>query len=432
MKIITKKSVIFAALAVVLLATALIVSCEAPTLDRIFDKEEPSLPGTGKVRLTINNRNASRTIVPGLPGDIKYLLVLKGNGVGLNDFFATVVGDGSPKTVSNIPIGTYQSAQVIAYTGSTTLNNSNTSGTSFLSVAIGESNAQNSGGSGYNIDGLTPTDLGSHTPTLYTPGTISGNGAGTGTFSYNIINNASARLASAKFYVLGRGGTTDLNSGAAYTINPTTGYGSKVPVSTAVPTGYYNVIFELTDSETPPNTVYYYEILHVYKNLESIYTTTFIPSIFPAQIISSPGSVSISITGINGAPNVEGTLSTNDAANVIIAMGLASDVVRPVTIKAGTGRNLTFEIDSPSGATYVGWERVVAGSPPTITPITVGSNGVTVNNATADTFTITFDTTGGGGTFPYLIDGETVYGFQLHLQYDSQDFNLPLVNIIFQ
>jgi len=426
MKIITKKSVIFAALAIALLATALIISCNAPTLDGISDKEEPSKPGTGKVRLTINNRNASRTIVPTFTDNVpKYLVILTGKVNGsldgtsnTNTFYATVSGS----TVNDVPVGTYTSAQVFAYVKDDA-DLDDTDGSTYATYAIGDSTANTgTGGNGFTITGVgSPPNLGTYTVSLYTPGT------GNGSFAYNITNNTSNRLATASFVVKGRGGTSDLNSGGSYAIST---YGSEVPVlaslpsgASTIPSGYYNVIFTLKDTDN--QVVNFFEILHVYKNMKSLYKSTFIASIFP-DALSPPAVGNVAITiNIPEVAVVEGALDAGGDSNVGIVPGAPTDVVRNVNIKKGASRSLTFVVNTPSsGVTFTNWCDGL------MNPITPG-NGISISDdlPTTQSFTISFDTT--NGSFPLAIDGSP-NGIQLVLALSgSVPFSTPLINIRF-
>jgi len=415
MKIITKKSVIFAALAVVLLATALVISCNSP-LDGISDKEEPSKPGTGKVKLTINTRNASRTILPvsATPTDTKYLVVLTGDGTpALPDQYINVTPTGATQTLNNIPIGTYTKVQVIVYVNATAFAPaSDTFSTFASSYAIGESSAISAS---YNVNGTTPTNLGTHNTALYIPGATTGYGVGTGSFSYNITNSAN-RLASAEFVVLGRGGVADLNSGSAFVISS---FGSEVSVGTSIPTGYYNVIFTIEDDEA--NIVNFFEILHVYKNLKSLYTSTFVNSIFPDPTNPpTDGDGNIIITQ-PGLPTVTIALSTDDTTNVTIVNSST------VNIKKGVARNLTITATPTGTVSNPVW---VNGANVAISM----TNGIS-SSASGQVYTITFDTTNGGTNtgFPLDLLGNPNV-IQLTLEYTSNGAPLvvPPINIRFQ
>jgi len=442
MKIITKKSVIFTALAVVLLATALVISCTQ--LDGVSDKEEPSKPGTGKARLSINTRNASRTILPaGLPTGTKYLLILDGGGVGntngfdgngdpafLPDFSATVSA-GTNVPVSNIPIGTYQSAQVFVYVKT---DSDFVAGTdNIATLAIGEAALQTNGLIHWVVTESGPNSLGTHAPTLYPPGSK----GSTGLFSYNITNSAN-RLATATFVVKGKTVgtviTSDLNSSNPYSI-ASTSYGSKVSVgvtsadgaSANIPSGYYNVIFTLTDTDS--QSAKFLEILQVYKGMESVYTGTFVNDIFPDPITPPPsvGNGGITITPPD-VPAIDATLSTNDTTNVVITTVAPEVMIRPVTIKAGSARSLIFTVNTPSSGIGIdGWYYL----DDLTTPISNG-NGVTVSGS--GPYTISFDTSGSGGTFPLPIDG-TPTSIVLILTYTENSvihqFSMPTLVIKF-
>jgi len=358
MKIITKKSVIFAALAVVLLATALVISCNAP-LDGFSDKEEPSKPGTGKVRLTINNRNASRTIMPKsseLSG-IKYLLVLKGPTTA-QDFYKTV-SDGTNVTVSGIPSNTYTSAQVIAYKH--TIDLDNTSGSTYATYAIGDSGSPSTGigGAGFTING-SPIPLGTFTTTLYSPGTNSVNG----NFVYNITapSRISTTATDNTFVITNRADNSSAGSGNIVFGTP----------QTAIPlqSGSYNVVYTIKDMTSPVKKIaYFYEILHVYQNLTSTFEFTISDDIFPG--IPGTGSGTITINGIEGFPDLAFVATVGGSNASVTSNGSGWEVKIDTT---ATNAVITFTVNNPtSGVTFVGWKLL----PNVSTDLSTG-NGITV------------------------------------------------------
>jgi len=381
MKIITKKSVIFTALAVVLLATALVISCNAP-LDGISDKEEPSKPGTGKVRLTINTRNASRTIMPAsseLSG-VKYLLVLEGDPGNLpaatTDFYATVPTTGQETSVSGIPSGRYLSAKVIAYKGTTL---TNITGSGYATVAIGEAPTQTgiNPGDGYEVNG-TPEPLGEFTTVLYPPGT---NATVNGSFVNNITPPSRiSTTATDNTFIIYKSGTTTNAGGGTLLFGPQT--------AIDLPSGSYDVIYTIKDKETPKNVAYFYEILHVYQNLISTYAPTLNDDIFPAQ--ANTGSGTITINGITDFPNISFTANLAGATGATITQNNSGWVVK--INPSATIATLTY---TASTGTFVGWKLL-----PTNTLLTTG-NGITVigNEITIDaTQTNLFTGISGGGS----------------------------------
>jgi len=415
----------------------LVISCNTP-LDGFSDIEGPSMPGTGKARLTINNRNYNRTILPLTLPTIKYLLVLKGD-TGVEDFYKSITS--STTTVDNIPIGDYVSAQVFAYTGDDLVK---ATFNTYVNVAIGESDIDITG---FEIEEGVITPLGAHTVKLYAPGaapapTATPTDNGKGGFSYKIKDSTSSRLDSAEFVVLGRGGIAPLNSGNPYTItaNDTEifigGNPDDVvsPTPYSIPSGYYNVFFTLEDNEATANVVKFLEILHVYKGLNSLYENIFTPGIFPEQ--ANPpkyGEVTITINGVSTAPtNVVGVLSGGDSN---VTVGASNTLFVDVEIKKSGDstevRNLIFTVGTPaSGITLDGWYNTIFY--PDLSAAKLGpGNGITFNSA-GQTFTISFDTTNGdtGTGFPLALNGSS-NDIQLILVYDGASFTIPLIKIKF-
>jgi len=431
MKIFTKKSVIIAALAVVLLTTALVISCNSPFDEGgISDKEEPSKPGTGKVRLTINPRKASRTILPSdLHDDTRYLLILTGSG-GVSTHYEDVTsaaGTGSAETISDIPVGTYASAKVVVYVRATAFDSSTDTynATFFNNFVIGESTVNDGPGSaGFAVNSGSTVSLGSYSPVLFLPGAYGSGtsaGAGTGTFSYKIKDSTTSSLFSSGRFIVNKIGGGNLNGGSPYTI---TANDTETPVlvslpggSPNIPTGYYDVIFTLTDKTNQKVT--FFETLHVYKNNKSLFELD-ITNTLLAAAVPSVGDTEIEIV-VPGYSNVVGSLTTNDTTNVDITMGYPN----VVDITLGANRKLTFRVSSPTGGdvTYVGW---VLGDTSAI--LTDGTKGITIDNSVTDDFTIIFDTT--HLSFPYPKDG-TYIVIQLKLLLDSTPFNVPIINVSF-
>jgi len=421
MKIITKKSVIFAALAVVLLATALVISCIAP-LDGISDKEEPSIPGTGKVKLTINTKNTERTILPtGFPSNTRYLLILSG---GPGTFYANVL-TGVAQSVGNIPVGTYTSVQVIVYTKATALTTSDYS--TYALYAIGETAPQ----AGTYTISATPAaalDLGSFTPVLYTPGTASGNGAGNGTFTYT-ITDSSSRIASASFLVKGRS-IADYDPSGTNTPFPVS-YGGIQTVGTDIPSGYYNVIFTITSTDSTPMTAYFYEILHVYKNMESTLTRTFTDAIFPTAPVlpgTGDGEISINIPTLPDGGTFTATLVVDSGSGPGVAVGSKNDYGWKVDIDpAETNAVLLLTITAPASITsYGSWNLVGSATVITIPTgagiIHSGTTGVT------QTYTITINAT---GAITPLLSTDVNYT-TLEFVVGGKSFNTPAIYIEFK
>jgi hypothetical protein len=400
----TKKSVILAALAVVFLAMALVIGCTSPVDGALGMGDEPSAPGTGKAKLSINSRNASRTIKPtALPSNLKYFVTFVGDGASLADYSDSVTGTG---IISGIPEGTYTDIKVIVYTSAS----HETSLTNVTPLAIGEGSY--SGSATLNIDASTPLDLTGTgdeiNTTLYTPGTATGNGS----FQYTITKNAS-RLATATFDIKNRSGGATADSG-------TVTFGSAQTI-TDIPSGYYNVIYTLTDNTpTTPNVAYFYEILHVYKNMTSVFTRTFTNDIFPAISGTGNGSIVINPPGTN-TTTITASLTTTSAASVTIS---STSYGWNVAIKKNaTAANLTFEVTAPAtGVTFGNWNKL-----PALTPIPAG-DGITLPTPSGQTKIITIDAT--DPNFPLAKDGSFNYT-QLELSYIGESYSPPAINIQF-
>lgn len=410
MKIITKKSVIFAALAVVLLATALVISCNTP-LDVLSDKEEPSKPGTGKVRLSINTRNKTRTILPtAVPGNTKYLLILKGSGIS---YYVTVTENQT--SVSDVPIGNYTSAQVIMYSKDAALDN--TDGSTYATYALGASDINNGT---FNINSAAPTSLGAaFVPVFYTPGTSSGDG----TFTYEITKDAVSRVKGATFVIKGRG----INNFPDNTPTPySVVFGTPDPLTSIknIPSGYYDVIFTIEDT-TPGTSLksYFYQVLHVYKNMESTLSALFSNDIFPPS--PSSGNGSFSITPPDDLEDVECTLEKVDSTGVkslgINSLGWVVEIGNDATVA-----ELTFTITSPSSGVSIGAWKLL----PDLTTISSGSGGITLtpNVMNAQELGIKIDAT---ASSPALDVTGNINTTVLMLALDGVDFNSPNIYIKF-
>jgi len=410
MKIITKKSVIFAALAVVLLATALIISCNAP-LDGDSDKEEPSKPGTGKVRLTINNKNYNRTIFPtGLPTNVKYLVILGGSAAGnfgntaaLDPFYATV-NAGTTVNVNNVPIGGYSSVQVIVYASDTELDNNNVSAASvYEAVAIGESAQQTNGSTGYVVAPAgTPTSLGSHTTTLYTPGSKSG----TGKLSYTINKSGggTSRLGSASFVIKGRG-----IADVAGTNTVSFGIGGEVD---NIPAGYYNVVYTLNDT-TNTHTAYFYEILHVYKGMTSILTRSLDDTVLPTPSNVGKGQFTEIKAPPVGVILLTGVLSTttpgvtvDDTSNYGYSVEIPKGVNATLTLTL-SGTDATVPISAAS-YTLPNLNDITGGAPSAIPNGTAGVNDIVWTFANGVLTIVINNAVDSNNTFPLDLDKPNV------------------------
>jgi len=350
MKIITKKSVIFAALAVVLLVTALVISCNAPSLDGIFDKEEPSKPGTGKVRLLISNRNDSRTILPtGLPSNIKYWVTFSH---GTEPYSISV----SSGTINNVPARTYTGISVIVYTSATYLNTL----TAVQGAAIGSGTYTGStpiviaNGGTLNLTGDPITT------TLYTPGVTVGSSVGTGTFSYNLdmTNISVGRLTAANIRIVSRPTPNPTDDPPQENLD-ITDYDSTTITGnvTGIPAGYYNVFFTLTDNAS--HTASFYQILHVYRNMTSTFTFSgFSDTLFPTHGGTSsivikdpdlPGDIEYSLAGVSNATVTNNTASdggylveVNDGDTGVIRLTITSATGSPTILDWSYGLAISF------------------------------------------------------------------------------------------
>lgn len=380
MKIITRKSVIFTALAVAILATALVISCNAP-LDGITDKDEPSLPGTGKVLLTVNSRDASRTILPiTRPANLRYVLKLTGDNVP--DHYA-VVNVGSNQSVLNIPEGDYSKAQVFVY-----LNAFDVLSSSVEALAIGASPEADGiiPGDGYSVTDGDTTPLGSYSTAFFSPGTASTKG--TGDFSY-VITNATSRLASMSFYIQG---ITPTTNPASPTHNLTVSSSIEGKVS-SLTSGSYNVIFTLTDTETPANTAYFYEILHVYKGMESVLPLLINDNIFPDKILPpgnyGDGTLTVVVPAVPNSPAFTYTVTSTDSTTVVDDTNPNYWIVK--IKKTEVAANITFKVTAPTpvnNTTIVNWNLL---GQTTVTPITQTTNVTFTNTQSTATFVITID-----------------------------------------
>jgi hypothetical protein len=326
MKINTRKSVIFTALAVMVLATALVIGCTSP-LDGSLGVYEPTAPGTGRVKLSINNRNASRTILPtALPGNLRYWITFDGSSP--HDAGDT---DSSNPTINNIPIGSYTGITVIVYTKADAANDAAGAAT----LAIGGATYTN------NINVTSGSTVGPFTiPTdLYTPGSQTGNG----TFAYNITyNDVGARLSSVKFNIVSRGTPSYNSTNNTATLNTLTTFGGGTP--TPIPAGYHNVIFTLTDASG--TTVSFYQILHVYKNMTSTFTSTFTDTLFPVPSSPGSGTITIGSPGLPGDARVTLLSSDTDVATVAPGTSGASTPAIIVNLIDDGTVNLTLTVSS--------------------------------------------------------------------------------------
>lgn len=430
MKIITKRSVIFSALAAVLLAAALIISCNVPQVDELTDNE-PSKPGTGKVRLTINSRNASRTILPtALTSTTRYLLKLTGNGGSLDDFYANVAA-GSEQTINDIPVGNYVSAQVFVYdSGATPL--SSAGGTynfaNYEDFSIGESSSENNSGSGWNVNNITSVALGSYATALYAPGTKTGDGS----FRYTITKAGggnsgrfSATASDHTYKILGRAPTSNFNSGASADVV----FGTATPIS-SIPSGSYNVVYTFKDNSAIQNVVYFYEILHVYKNMESVFVKELSNDIFPG-LPANNNNGSITITAptvlVDVTCNLEADVGGSGATVTTTSHGWLVEIENTTSDAI-----LVFKVTIPgSGVTFGTWTLL-----PDIDPINDGTDGVAYVDAYTpyQTRTITINTTKSNFTsateFTNISDGSFYYT-QQELTYSGIQFNSPVIQIKF-
>jgi len=423
MKIITKKSVIFTALAAVLLATALVISCNNP-LDGISDKgepsnkEEPSKPGTGKVRLSINN-TAGRTILPvtgGYPENMRYLLKLAGKtgggygGVGDSQtYYVDVPVASTQQTVNDIPAGTYASAQVIVYVSATALNNS-TAAAAYVALAIGES-AVDSSGFIISPSPAPAASLGSFITDFYLPGAASS--VGTGSFVYEITNAAVSRLNEVRFSIKSR------VSGSYLFVDPTTYNNVLAELDdetkiSSIPSGSYNVIYSFTDKKT--SDIYsFYEILHVYKGVDSVYTLTIDNNFFSFVAGDGNATITISPPKIPGLTTTAGLVAGANATVTGSLTGAHKDGWN-VEIDNGDVGSIVFTVTSPSGGVTFndllecsGYTSIMETSISTV-------KGITVSNA-GQVFTITFNTN--DPNFPLSGTTDT----QIELKYGNIPFN---------
>jgi len=408
MKIITKKSVIFAALAVVLLVTALVISCNP--LDGI-EKEEPSKPGTGKVRLTIDSRNTERTIIPAaLPSNTKYFVTFTGHAAdvpvlgdpALSDYSTTVSGSG---TISNIPVGTYSALSVIVYTDASDLS----SLSAVQAKAIGSGSY--SGGQTLTISGTTLVLTAPIATTLYNPGT---NTSVNGTFRYSItLDSSTNRFANATFKIISRaagtqvGSIVDFKTASNNTTSPT-----------SLSSGYYNVVFSLTDTDS--HVVNFYEILQVYQNMESVLSRTISDAIFPAAVTPpTVGSATITINAPNLGQNVTFTVTVSGTGVVLTT----PDDTFEVTIPTGNSNaSIAVEVTSPSsGVNSFSWHNSDGTSITSTDGISCSESGqiytISINSVDSN-----FDLV----TIPDNIET------QVEALYNSKNFNSPRINIIFQ
>jgi hypothetical protein len=344
----TRKSVIFAVLAVMILSAALAISCTPPIGEALGLRDQPTAPGTGRAILSINSRNASRTILPtALPSNTKYLLRLVGVAGTLSDFYANVT-TGTNTSVSNIPVGTYTSAQVIVYEKAAALDSSNFG--SYATYAIGESTVISPTG-GFTVVASpgAAVSLGTHTTALYTPGTKTGDG----TFYYN-ITKSSTRLSTATFSINPRAGYSFSKGGTVVYGGTTFTYDVAGTPSSAIPTGYYNVVYTLTD--TSSNVVNFYQILHVYKNMESRFAFTFTDDLFPAPPATGGATITISVPGLPDDATAtldsdDTTVATVSGTDAIIVTLLKGDTVNLDLTITYTGTIGTFAYRDGSGTT---------------------------------------------------------------------------------
>lgn len=404
MKINTRKSVIFTALAVMVLATALVIGCTSP-VDGLLGVYEPTAPGTGRAKLSINNsRNASRTILPELPNTIQYWVTFYSGATAVHAESITLTsGNG---TMSNIPAGSYDKIEAIVCTDATNITTA--TDTSFAKGSITGTFTITPGGS-LNLTVTNPI-----TTALYSPATS----GGTGTFSYDFdLSNITAALLplkKAEFQIVARAGTASLTGPLAATKSFLTTNASTV---TSIPAGYYNVIFTLQDKLN--NYAYFYQILHVYKNMISTYEYDgFSDYLFPVPPPPpSNGSGTLNITGPSAPSDASCALVAGGTDSAKINVDDTNSKVFVVTLtKPITAGTLTLTAN-PS-TIKIKEINTMIGS--TVTPITSGGGlTFTAPNSSSNTITLNIDTTSPApfaslsGSYIIIIEGDDDYSFPM-------------------
>jgi len=363
MKINTRKSVIFTALAVMVLTTVLIMGCTSPVSGLLEGGDEPTAPGTGRVKLSINNRNDSRTILPAsLPSNRKYWVTFEHATPSLS--YSVSVNSGG--TISNIPARAYSGLSVIVYTSATAL----TSASTVEAAAIGHGTYE--GTDPVTVTpGVTLNLSGDPIVTkLFAPGETLNNSPGTGTFTYNIdISNISPSiLDTAEMAVVGFTSGNQV-AGSPFDIKDTNSG------SITIPSGYYKVLFTLNDTAATTHHAYLYQILHVYRNMTSSYAYAgFDDDIFPAPL--NVGSGNLSITDISGAPtDIVYTIQEVGTSGNFALTGNASTGFVISLSKALTQPVVTINLTT-TGITTVGWQN---GQGTLLAGATAGQINYTIN-----------------------------------------------------
>jgi len=435
MKILTKKSVIFTALAVVFFVTALVINC-TPLIDGISNVEEPSKPGTGKVRLAIGTANY-RSILPiALPSGYKYLLILEGSASGspvgdpLDDFYADVPTGNGQKTISNIPEGTYESAKVIVYIGSLNVASS-TIVDDIRAAAIGESETITEVSSlPLEITEGDTLALGAFATKLYLPGqapketSTQINDVGVGDFTYKITNSATDRIDTAKFTIKKRSDNsvydTYNNSNVTFLSSPSV---TEVKISN-MPSTSYNVIYSLTD-KLSSLTINFFEILHVYKGCESVYETAFTAGLFPPVAGTGDATLTVTPPGLPSNTSFTGNLAGTNGASVIgSTTGGYTDGWNVTIDKTGSSSSatltLTLSSPSPIDVTFTDLMRIEPGD-----VFSILGNGI--SGSSGATIIITFDTT----DLSFVYDVNDEIETQIVVTYGGIDFSIYRLMIKF-
>jgi len=384
MKINTRKSVILTALAVVVLTTALVIGCTSPVGELLEKGEKPTPPGTGRVRLSINSRNTSRTILPTvLPNDLKYWVTFN-HGSAPYSVSIDSTGANTADTITGIPVASYTGISVVVYTSASELDND----TDVAAAAIG--NGSYSGTVAVTNGGTAEASSGvpfSITTTLYTPGSPT---SGTGAFSYD-ITNAATLITGATFKIVNRDGTSGIFGGTGGANRPVVYGGAAGSTITGIPTGYYNVIFTLKDNKVPANTVNFYQILHVYKNMTSTFEFTFNNNLFPSPPPTGGASITVAAPSLPGNASV--SIGSSGTAGVIgVTSGVASGTQAIiVTLLTDGTATLTLTITSSSAITAFSFKN---GEAELLTLNSTSTPGLIPNsNVSTKTVSFTIDTT---------------------------------------
>jgi len=368
MKISIKKSLIFTAFAATVLAAVLAIGCTSPVDGSLGGGwgDEPTLPGTGKVKLSINSRNYSRTILPtALPANTKYYVTFDDTSTTISPYSTTINTSGTV-IIPSIPAGNYDKISVIVYTSATNLN-----GTAVENAAIGEGSVTGT----FNVTGgLDDFSSSAITTALYAPGSKTGNG----TFVYNLDMKNITNLTAASFDIVPRPtgtslGTTNINI-IDYDTAAVTGSVNNIPA------GYYNVLFTLTNSTS--DKAYFYQILHVYKNMTSPFTFNgFSDALFPTPGPSIGGMITIQDPDLpddieytlTNVTNATVTNSTNGGFLVQVTDGNTATIRLSITTTVSGTATLTID----------DWKYGLAGSlPPSALSIGTTTVDLTINTAT--------------------------------------------------